>query len=110
RRRTAQQHQGAVSVSRHAQYKVFSIVFGVAYMGLFFYSEATKYAMFRYYPVLGTFTREALPLETAGPPILWYSWLAGAAVVAVRMRCSCRARSQNESRQAGSGSSDWLCS
>jgi len=69
-------------VSRHAHYKVFSTVFGVAYLALFFYSEATKYAMFRYYPVLGTFSRDALPLETAGPPILWYSWLAGATVVA----------------------------
>ena len=72
-------------MSRRAQYKVFSIVFGIAYMALFFYSEATKYAMFRYYPVLGTFTRDALALETAGPPILWYSWLAGATVVAVVM-------------------------
>ena len=36
--------------------------------------------MFRYYPVLGRFDREAMPLETAGPPILWYSWLLGAAV------------------------------
>jgi hypothetical protein len=69
-------------VSRPAQFKVFSIVFGVAYMALFFYSESTRSAMFRYYPVLGTFTRDALPLETAGPPILWYSWLIGAGVIA----------------------------
>ncbi|HUR33261.1 MAG TPA: hypothetical protein VM032_05665 [Vicinamibacterales bacterium] len=62
--------------------KVFSTVYGVAYMGLFFYSELYRVAMFRYYPVLGGFYRENQPMETAGPPILWYSWLAGAAVIA----------------------------
>ena len=72
-------------MSRYAQFKVFSLVFGAAYIGLFFYSEATKAALFRYYPVLGTFTRESLPLETAGPPILWYSWLAGALIIGVLM-------------------------
>ena len=68
-------------MSRYSQFKVFSIVFGLAYLGLFFYSEVTKVAMFRYYPVLGRFSRAALPLETAGPPILWYSWLLGALVI-----------------------------
>jgi hypothetical protein len=61
--------------------KVFSIVYGLAYMGLFLYSESTKWALFRYYPVLGAFYRDAQPMETAGPPILWYSWLIGAAVM-----------------------------
>jgi hypothetical protein len=65
--------------------KVFSIVFGAAYLALFLYSELSKQAMFRYYPVLGAFSRGALPLETAGPPILWYSWLAGATAVSVVM-------------------------
>jgi len=65
-----------------ARLKVFSLVYGVAYFGLFLYSEFTKVAMFRYYPVLGQFNRAALPLETAGPPILWYSWLIGAAAIA----------------------------
>jgi hypothetical protein len=72
-------------MSRYARFKVFSIVYGVAYMGLFLYSEFYRVAMFRYYPVLGTFTREALPLETAGPPILWYSWLVGAAAISVAL-------------------------
>jgi hypothetical protein len=65
------------------RFKVFSMVYGAAYMGLFLYSEVSKHAMFRYYPVLGAFYREAQPMDTAGPPILWYSWLAGAAVVSV---------------------------
>ena len=72
-------------MSRYAQFKIFSIVYGVAYVALFFYSEATKVALFRYYPVLGTFSREALPVETAGPPILWYSWLFGALVISLVM-------------------------
>lgn len=67
----------------HARFNVFSILFGVAYTGFWLYSEFAKVAMFRYYPVLGRFTREDLPLETAGPAILWYSWLAGAAVVSL---------------------------
>jgi hypothetical protein len=70
-------------LSQYAQFKVFSIVYGVVYMALFLYSERTGYALFRYYPVLGGFYREAQPLETAGPPILWYSWLFGAAVISI---------------------------
>jgi hypothetical protein len=64
-----------------ARWKTFSLAYGVVYMGFFLYSEVYRVAMFRYYPVLSRFSREALPLESAGPPILWYSWLAGAAVV-----------------------------
>ena len=62
-------------MNQYARLKVFSSVYGVAYMALFLYSELYKVALFRYYPVLGRFDREAIPLETAGPPILWYSWL-----------------------------------
>ena len=64
-----------------ARFNVFSMVFGVAYMGLFFWSERYHTALFRYYPVLRSFTREDLSLEAAGPAILWYSWLFGAAVI-----------------------------
>ena len=64
-----------------ARFNVFSIVFGVAYMSLFFWSERYHTAFFRYYPVLRAFTRADLPLEEAGPAILWYSWLFGAAVI-----------------------------
>ena len=72
-------------MSRYARFKVFSIVYGVAYMALFLYSERTRYALFRYYPVLGRFYRESQPPETAGPAILWYSWLVGAAVISLAM-------------------------
>jgi len=64
-----------------ARFNVFSIVFGGAYLGLFFWSERYHTALFRYYPVLRSFTTEDLPLEEAGPAILWYSWLFGAAVI-----------------------------
>lgn len=68
-------------MSAYARFKVFSMVYGVAYMGFFLYSELYRAAMFRYYPALGRFYRDAQPMDTAGPPILWYSWLLGAAVV-----------------------------
>jgi hypothetical protein len=70
-------------VTPYARFNVFSIVYGVAYMAMFFYSEQTQDALFRYYPVLGEFHREPQPLQTAGPAILWYSWLFGAAVISV---------------------------
>ena len=64
-----------------ARFNVFSIVYGVAYMGMFFWNEFYHTALFRYYPVLSTFSREDRSLENAGPAILWYSWLFGAAVI-----------------------------
>jgi hypothetical protein len=66
-----------------ARFNVFSTVYGLAYMALFFWSERYHTALFRYFPVLGTFTRQDLPLETAGPAILWYSWILGAAVISL---------------------------
>lgn len=66
-----------------ARFKVFSIVYGVSYMAFFLYSEQCQCAMFRYYPVLGQFTIETLPVQQAGLPINWYSWLLGALVVSV---------------------------
>lgn len=63
--------------------KVFSIVYGVAYMAFFLYSEQCQCAMFRYYPAIGSFSMATLPLAEAGLPINWYSWLLGALVVSV---------------------------
>ena len=72
-------------MNRYASFKVFSLLFGPVYMALFWINEFYGMAMFRYYPVLGRFDREAIPLETAGPPILWYSWLFGAAVISLAL-------------------------
>ena len=66
-----------------ARFNVFSIVYGVAYMGLFFWNELYHTALFRYYPVLSTFSRADRSLESAGPAILWYSWLFGAGVISL---------------------------
>ena len=69
-------------MNRDARLNVFSVAFGVAYLALFFVNEFFQRSLFGYYPVLGKFARERLPLEAAGPAILWYGWLAGALVVA----------------------------
>ena len=71
-------------------------------MALFLYSELYRVALFRYYPVLGRFSRDALPLETAGPPILWYSWLLGGAVISLVLSSSCPEPGRNGSGRAGS--------
>ena len=70
-------------MTAYARFNVFSVVYGVAYLALFFWSERYQSALFRYYPVLSEFTRESRPLETAGPAILWYSWLLGAAIISL---------------------------
>ena len=59
----------------NASLKVFSLTFGVLYLGCFFYAVAPV----RYYPLLGRFHLNAQP-EDAGPPILWYGWLLTAVV------------------------------
>ena len=68
-----------------ARFNVFSVVYGVAYLALFFWSERYQSALFRYYPVLGEFSQENRPLETAGPAILWYSWVLGATVISLAL-------------------------
>lgn len=65
-------------MSRYGSLKVFSLVFGVLYMGLFWLNEFRGIAYLRYYPLLGGFFNERQPPETAGPAILWYFWLFGA--------------------------------
>ena len=70
-------------MTAYARFNVFSVVYGVAYLALFFWSERYQSALFRYYPVLGEFSRENRSLETAGPAILWYSWLLGAAIISL---------------------------
>jgi len=70
-------------VSHAVRFKVFSVVYGVVYMAMFFYSERTGDALFWYYPLLGAFRTEPQPLAEAGLPILWYSWLFGAAVISL---------------------------
>jgi hypothetical protein len=68
-------------VTQYARFKVFSLLYGVSYMAFFLYSEACQCAWFRYYPVLGRFSGDPLPLAEAGLPINWYSWLLAAFLV-----------------------------
>jgi hypothetical protein len=70
-------------MNRYASFKVFSLLFGVVYMGLFWLNEFYGIAFLRYYPVLGGFYNVRQPPETAGPAILWYFWLFGAMAVSL---------------------------
>jgi len=71
-------------MSRYAQFKVFSILFGVVYTLCFYlqgaYPLSPWWAPFRYYPAIAEWHVERQPPETAGPAILWYAWLAEAFV------------------------------
>ena len=70
-------------MNRYASFKVFSLLFGVVYMGLFWLNEFYGIAFLRYYPVLGGFYNVRQPPEAAGPAILWYFWLFGALAVSL---------------------------
>ena len=61
--------------TRYPSVQIFSVLFGIVYLG-FFYME---WAPFRYYPETSAFHLRRHPEE--GPAILWYGWLAAAAVV-----------------------------
>lgn len=56
--------------------KVFSSVFGVAYFAVFY----SSWSPFLYYPEESAF-HIGPQLASAGPPILWYGWIAVAAIV-----------------------------
>jgi hypothetical protein len=68
-------------MNRYAQFKIFSMVYGIVYVICFYYN----WALFRYYPVLEGFYRESQPPATAGPAILWYAWLIEAIPIAAIM-------------------------
>jgi hypothetical protein len=55
---------------------IFSTTFGVIY-GLCFYFN---WPLFAYYPQVNEFHIDTQLIETSGPPILWYGWMATAAV------------------------------
>jgi hypothetical protein len=71
-------------MSRFAQVKVFSTLYGAIYTLCFYlqglYPTSQWWAPFRYYPSIEQWSITRLPPETAGPAILWYSWLAEAFV------------------------------
>jgi hypothetical protein len=59
----------------YSSFKIFSIVFGIFYTAFFI----TLWSPFRYYPQDNQFSFGVLGPE-AGPPILWYGWVAAAFV------------------------------
>jgi hypothetical protein len=58
-----------------ASAQIFSMLFGIVYITCFF----MDWSPFRYYPDPRTFHLRASPQD--GPAILWYGWVAAAAVV-----------------------------
>ena len=60
---------------RHPAVEIFSMLFGIVYLTCFY----MDWAPFRYYPDARTFHLKITP--SAGPAILWYGWVAAAAVV-----------------------------
>ena len=53
---------------------IFSIMFGIFYLAAFYYDLA----LFRYYPEVGQF--HFLRNDSLGVVILWYGWIATAAL------------------------------
>ncbi len=63
---------------RSPRLQMFSLLFGAAYLVCFYYN----WALFRYYPINNEFSFSALPPK-AGPAIMWYGWMAIAALVGI---------------------------
>jgi hypothetical protein len=59
----------------HGRLMLFSVVGSIAYTLAYYFD----WSLFQYYVVEGRFHISPLP-ESAGPPILWYGWLATAAL------------------------------
>jgi len=60
---------------RHPSVEIFSMLFGIVYLTCFY----MDWAPFRYYPDARRFHLRMTPSD--GPAILWYGWVAAAAVV-----------------------------
>ena len=71
--------QTAASNQAAGRALIFSATFGVVY-GLCFYYN---WPLFAYYPQVNEAHFSGQLVETLGPPILWYGWLATAGLVAV---------------------------
>jgi hypothetical protein len=61
--------------SRRPSVEVFSVLFGIAYLTCFY----MDWSPFRYYPDTRRFHLRITPQD--GPAILWYGWVAAAAVI-----------------------------
>ena len=61
--------------ARRPAFEIFSMLFGIVYLACFY----MDWAPFRYYPDTRRFHLQITPQD--GPAILWYGWVAAAAVV-----------------------------
>ena len=59
---------------KYSSAKIFTMVFGALYTICFY----VDISLFRYYPEVGQFHLQMTP--DIGPPILWYGWMAVAAL------------------------------
>jgi len=64
-----------ISSHRRPSVEIFSMLFGIVYLTCFY----MDWAPFRYYPDPRRFHLAITPQD--GPAILWYGWVAAAAVV-----------------------------
>ena len=67
---------GVVSPPAAGRAVIFSTTFGVVYALCFYYN----WALFAYYPQVNEAHFSSQLLETSGPPILWYGWMATSAL------------------------------
>ena len=65
---------GAASGPAAGRAMVFSATFGVVYALCFYFN----WPLFAFYPQVNEAHFSSQLIETAGPPILWYGWLATA--------------------------------
>jgi len=67
---------------RHPSVEIFSMLFSIVYLTCFY----MDWAPFRYYPETRRFHLRMTPQD--GPAILWYGWVAAAAVVSAAIAAS----------------------
>ena len=71
-----------IASHRRPSVEIFSILFGIVYLTCFY----MDWAPFRYYPETRRFHLRMTPQD--GPAILWYGWVAAAAVVSAAIAAS----------------------
>lgn len=65
------------AVNAPARSIIFATASGVVYALCFYFN----WPLFAYYPQVNEFHFSGQLMETAGPPILWYGWMATAALI-----------------------------
>ncbi len=66
-------------MSRYFSPRIFSLIFGCAYTLAVIYNLP----LFYYFPAVKHFSLHDLPLETFGPGMSWFGWIATAALAAI---------------------------